>query len=388
MAPLPFIGSLLALAASLLPRPVGGPAARTMLLIPPGWEYEYLERSLRAREVDGSGTLELRLDPYLGRVPADGELLAGPQLRGAAPEGGFVCLELGQTYARVLEYRRGNRWGLYAALYAHGWLWHWSYEAPAGERDDRFAGALACLAGVHCRLPQVLAREPLDFSGELTLRIGPGFRLGLPEDWILEARGDGDFLAVLKHRGATVADIAVTTTGPAAGRDDRALYLESLLLDMETRRDFFQLLTSTPTELGGFPAQLIRGRLRIDGFPLHWRCAVLFGRQGTYAVTGTCAETHQETFDELLLRVAESLREGALTPWYEELWFYLLEHATTLLIPLIITVLAGVYFGLHYLRRLFTYIGLWRERRGGDGRWGRSGRGYDDEDDKSGRERE
>jgi hypothetical protein len=354
---------LLASLGPLLSPPMKGPAGMLVFEPPPGWSSTYRGRELRLESPDGEAELVVRLEPKREAPPTDDELLRLWGFDDAEIETPLVVRERGGFYLRRASTSDARRYRRAAALYAARWLWLWSLEGPRERLTELSFWDTRALASCRCLLPTVEARRPQDFGDELSLRLGPGFRLGLPEGWRVMSRVSYDFLALFQRYGHTVADISVLTAGAAAGRDDRALFLESLLLDVQAKLPGFRLLSSTPTVIEGFPAQSMEGRYIVDGVGIRWFCAVLFGGRGTYAVTGQCAGENRKAFQPLFERVVASLREGALTPWYEELWDYLTDHVTTLLIPLVIAVLAGTYFALHGLQRLMIYIGLVRNRR-------------------------
>jgi hypothetical protein len=342
---------LIGLIAAWPLRPVEGPAGTVVVEVPKGWEVSYRDRALFAERPDGAAGFSLTLAPKLDAPPTDGGLIARGGLEGARLLGPLVCRKLDGTYARTVQYRRGNRYGLFAGIYAARRLWLWKLEGPWRERDRLTALGTVSLRDLDCRLPLAVARERRDFNGELVIRVGPGFRLALPREWRIIPAGAYDFLAELSDEGAPVAEIGVVVSGPAADNSNRALFLESLLLDAESHRPDFRLLASTPGEAAGLTAQRLDGIYRLDGVTFRWRCAVLYGNRGTYAIHGETAEENHRSFEALFDRVVESLREGSVRTWYEALWEYLSDHILTVFLPLLIAVAAGLFFGLRWLWR-------------------------------------
>jgi len=346
---------LLGVIASWPLHPVVGPAGTVVVEVPKGWEVSYRDRSLFAERLaeraDGVARFSLTLAPKLDAPPTDGGLISLGGLEGAELLGPFICRELDGTYTRTVEYRLGKRFGLFAGIYAARWLWLWKLEGPWRERDRLSALGTVALRDLDCRLPLAVAQESRDFGGELVIRVGPGFRLALPLEWRIIPAGAYDFLAEYTDEGAPVAEIGVIVSGAAADNSNRALFLESLLLDAESHRPDFRLLDSTFGEAAGLAAQRLNGIYWVDGVPFRWRCVVLFGNRGTYAIHGETAEANHRSFEALFDRVAESLREGSVRTWYEALWEYLSTHLLTAFLPLLIAVAAGLYFGLRWLWR-------------------------------------
>jgi len=332
-------------------RPVAGPTGTLVVEVPKGWEVSYRDRSLFAERPDGAADFSLTLAPKLDAPPTDGGLVSWSGLEGAELLGPVVCRELDGTYTRTLEYRRGNRYGLFAGIYAARRLWLWKLEGPWRERDRLASLGTVSLQDLDCRLPVAVARERRDFGGELAIRIGPGFRLALPREWRVIPAGTYDFSAELIDESAPVAEIGVIVSGAAADNENRALFLESLLLDAESHRPGFRLLDSKPGEAAGLAVQRLNGIYRVDGVPFRWRCAVLYGNRGTYAIQGEAAEANHRSFEALFDRVVESLREGSVRTWYEALWEYLSTHLLTAFFPMLIAVAAGLFFGLRWLWR-------------------------------------
>jgi hypothetical protein len=346
-----FLRWLLGVIASWPLRPAAGPVGTMIVEVPKGWELAHGDHSLFAERADGRAAFSLTLAPKRSAPPTDGGLLELMELTPGELLGPVVCRELDGTYARTAEYRRENRYGLFAGIYATRRLWLWKLEGPW--REGEYLGALGrvALRGIDCRLPLAVARESHRFGGELVIRIGPGFRLALPREWRIIPAGAYDFLAEYRAEGVPVAEIGVVTSGPASDNENRALFLESMLLDTESHRPGFRLLDSTPTEAAGLSAQRLSGIYRVDGVPFRWRAAVLYGDRGTYAIHGETAETNIERFEALFDGVVESLREGSVSTWYEELWEFLASHLLTALVPLLLAVAAGVYFALRWLWR-------------------------------------
>lgn len=331
--------------------PVAGPAGMMVAEVPKGWEVSYRDRSLFADRADGAAVLSLTLSPKLDAPPTDGGLVSWGGLEGAELLGPFVSREIDGTYARTVEYRRGNRFGLFAGIYAARRLWLWKLEGPWRERDRLSALGMVALLDLDCRLPLAVARESRDFGGELVIRVGPGFRLALPQEWRIIPAGAYDYLAELTDEGAPVAEIGVIVSGTATDNENRALFLESMLLDAESHRPDFRLLDSIPGEAAGLAAQRLNGIYWVDGVPFRWLCTVLYGNRGTYAIHGETAEANHRAFEALFDRVVESLREGSVRTWYEALWEYLSTHLLTAFFPLLIAVAAGLFFGLRWLWR-------------------------------------
>ncbi|MCX7021336.1 MAG: hypothetical protein NTW26_03485 [bacterium] len=247
--------------------PVIGPAGMMVVEVPKGWEVSYRDRSLFAERLaeraDGAAGFSLTLAPKLDAPPTDGGLIAWGGLEGAELLGPFVSRELDGTYTRTVEYRRGKRFGLFAGIYAAHRLWLWKLEGPWRERDRLAALGTVALRDLDCRLPLVVAQESRDFNGELVIRVGPGFRLALPREWRITPAGAYDFSAEFTDEDAPVAEIGVVVSGTAADNENRALFLESLLLDAESHRPGFRLLDSTvgepPGEAAGLAAQRLNG---------------------------------------------------------------------------------------------------------------------------------
>ncbi|MCK4593043.1 hypothetical protein KAU45_00985 [bacterium] len=351
MSRLIFLRWLVGVIGSWPLRPAIGPADTMILEVPKGWEIEYRDRSLLAERADGGARFSLTLTPKLEAPPTDGGLLVLGGVKGEEVQNPVVCRELDGTYTRTVEYRRGNRYGLLAGIYAARRLWLWKLEGPWREREYLGYLGKVALRGIDCRLPLVVAQQRHDLGGELTIRIGPGFRLALPRQWRIIPAGAYDFLAEYGVEGAPVAEIGVITSGPATDNENRALFLESMLLDVESHRPGFRLLESVPTETAGLLAQRLNGIYSVDGVPFRWMAVVIYGGRGTYAIHGETTEANHGRFEVLFNRVAESLREGSVGTWYEALWEYLSSHVLTVFVPLLIAVAAGLFFSLRWFWR-------------------------------------
>jgi len=337
-------------------RPAVDPNHALLLWVPRDWTVEYESAGLRATRPDGRAELTLGVVEDLSAPPTDNELLELAELPSAAVESGPIVHNLNGLYLRRFSYHRGNRYGLLAGFYGARRLWLWRFEGPWREREQLSALGKLALLGIEPRLPALLTQREFNFNSDSSLiyRADADFRIALPAHWQLDEDGIADFHAVFDYRGRSVAGIGVLTAGPAAGAVDRSLFLESLLLDLEARHPEFTLLSSQPTFTQGFRAQFIRGKYRREGLPIHLRVAVLFGERGTYSILGDCGEPNRLSFDRLFDRVVDSLREGSVATWYEELWDFLLDNVTSVLLPALIALLAGLFFLVRGLSNLLT----------------------------------
>jgi len=327
-------------------RPAVDPEHTLLLWVPRGWSVEYEASGLTATRPDDRAELTLRIVKELSAPPADSELLTLAELPASVVESGPIVHDLNGLYLRRFSYHRSNRYGLLAGLYGAGRLWLWRFEGPWREREQLSALGKLALLGIQPRLTTLLTQRKIDFNSDspLVYRAGTDFRIALPAHWQLDEYGIADFHAVFDYRGRSVAGIGVLTAGPAAGAADRSLFLESLLLDLEASHPEFTLLSSQPTFTRDFRAQFMRGKYQLEGLPIHLRAAVLFGERGTYSILGDCGEPNRVSFDELFDRVVESLREGSVATWYEELWDFLLGNVISILLPALVALLAGLFF--------------------------------------------
>ena len=348
---------VLATLSPWLLRPAVDPEHTLLLWVPGDWTVEYESAGLSAIRSDGRAELTLHIEEGLAAPPPDGELLTLAGLPKSAVESGPIVHNLNGLYLRRFSYHRGNRFGLLAGLYGAGRLWLWQFEGPWRERKQLSALGKLALLSIQPRLTALLTQRNFDFNTDspLVYRAGTDFRIALPAHWQLDEDGIADFHAAFDYRGRSVAGIGVLTAGPAAGADDRSLFLESLLLDLEASYPEFTLLSSQPTFTSGFRAQFIRGKYQRAGLPIHLRAAVLFGERGTYSILGDCGEPSRHSFDELFDRVVESLREGSVATWYEELWDFLLDNVTSILLPALIALLAGLFFLIRGLWHLLAH---------------------------------
>lgn len=347
---------VLATISPWLLRPAVDPDHTLLLWVPRDWSMEYESAGLTATRQDNRAWLTLTVVEGLSAPPTDNELLELAELPASAVESGPIVHNLNGLYLRRLSYHRGNRYGLLAGLYGAERLWLWRFEGPWRERDELSALGKLTLMGIQPRLASLLAERRYDFDSPhpLVYRAGSEFRIALPAHWQLDEEGIADFHAVFNYRGRSVAGIGVLMAGPAAGADDRSLFLESLLLDLDASYPEFTLLSSQPTFTQGFRAQFIRGKYWREGLPVHFRVAVLFGERGTYSILGDCGEPNRLSFDELFDRVVESLREGSVATWYEELWDFLANNVTSVLLPGLVALLAGLFFLVRGLSNLLA----------------------------------
>ncbi|HDR06431.1 MAG TPA: hypothetical protein ENN88_02245, partial [Candidatus Coatesbacteria bacterium] len=114
---------LLALYSAWPLAPVVGPAGTMLVQSPKGWEATYRGHSLIALRPDGRASFSLTILPKLEAPPTDGDLIKLGGLRSGELLGPLVCREIDSTYTRSAEYRRGNRFGLFAGIYAARRLW-------------------------------------------------------------------------------------------------------------------------------------------------------------------------------------------------------------------------------------------------------------------------